>query len=124
MKHCRACKRSKFPISYSSLYNCIYASKKRETLIQSFLRKSRVFCMKHQHDILRHLKTMLTTQYIFDEDCKKHLVEILEKEIQNSNTVFEMRLRRFQRKVCKFLYRPNSMLVNYMGKECVGLVKK
>jgi hypothetical protein len=127
MTTCFFCDKTKKPVRYSCMYNKLYklpCSDSRKRFIIKILSNNREMCLKHRMDNLRHLTTAITTQEICNNKYKTELLFLIEQETRITNAIYNMRLKMLQRKVCKYMYRPQSQVVKKIAENCVVNLQK
>lgn len=123
--HCAVCT-EKDDVFYSTIYNDAFENlhlvshRKRNEWVCEFLVESSKLCWPHQYRALHSLSRAISSQTLF-HCIQDSLRDKLKRTLRQLELRKNMRTRRVQRQMIRFLYRPHGRIYK-KDMACLGLV--
>jgi len=104
---CKRCAK----LSYHHLYNKAFKHKNKKTayFVRKLERVKQSNCLRYKKYMLQHLKKAVQTQYIF-QNVPDHTLKSLDNELEKTAHQSEKVLKKIQKNVLNFLYKPNGRM--------------
>tara|TARA_B110000008_G_C16959284_1_gene559483 strand:+ start:130 stop:492 length:363 start_codon:yes stop_codon:yes gene_type:complete len=106
---CKKCSKLSYHYLYNKAFKHDHSAKKTAYFVKKVEHVKKSKCLRYKKYMLQHLKKAAQTQYIF-QNVPDHTLKTLDDELEQIAHQSERVLKKIQKSVLNFLYKPNGRM--------------